>query len=78
VPDDETGLVLAAATVGVPAAEDLRIARIQNTLEPDRLLVSEPVAEELRGQENATMGNSDQVTLSEGTFTRNVEMMTKL
>lgn len=48
VPDDETALLLACSTTGVESPESLRFARIRNTMEPDELVVSAPVAEELR------------------------------
>jgi hypothetical protein len=47
VPSDATALTLANSTTGVQSIADLRAAVIENTLEPDDLLVSEAVAEEL-------------------------------
>jgi hypothetical protein len=69
VPDDETGLVLAAATIGVADPADLRIARIENTLEPDRLHVSEPVAEELRDRSDCSVGELSPLRIEDGGFT---------
>ena len=47
-PSDRTTLLLAYSMTGVRDPEDLRIGYIRNTLEPDELYVSEPVADELR------------------------------
>ncbi|SFR89743.1 hypothetical protein SAMN05216559_0681 [Halomicrobium zhouii] len=47
VPADATALLVACSMTGVRDPADLRVARIENTLEPDDLLVSEPVADEL-------------------------------
>jgi hypothetical protein len=69
VPDDETALVLACATIGVSDPSDLRIARIENTLEPDRLHVSEPVADELREREDTTVGELQPIELEDGALT---------
>jgi hypothetical protein len=52
VPSDATAFVLSASMTGVAHASDLRIARIENTLTPEELWVSEPVAEELRERED--------------------------
>ena len=56
VPDDETALVLACATTGVADPSELRVARIPSTMDPDSLVVSAPVAEELREREDVTVG----------------------
>jgi len=56
VPDDATALALACATTGVADAGELRVARIRSTMDPDALVVSEPVAAELREREDTTVG----------------------
>lgn len=56
VPDDLTALILACSTTGVAEPAELRVARIENTMEPDELLVSEPVARELEGREDVSVG----------------------
>jgi len=56
VPDDETALRLAYATTGVVDPEEFRAARVQNTLEPDDLIVSAPVADQLRSREGFSVG----------------------
>jgi hypothetical protein len=55
VPSDATAFVLSTSMTGVHDASELRIARIENTLEPDELWVSEPVVEELRDQEDVVV-----------------------
>ncbi|MBV0926143.1 DUF362 domain-containing protein [Halomicroarcula limicola] len=52
VPSDATAFVLSASMTGVASASDLRIARIESTMEPGELWVSEPVAEELADRED--------------------------
>jgi hypothetical protein len=52
VPSDVTAFVLSASMTGVSTARDLRIAHIENTMNPDELWVSEPVVEELAGRED--------------------------
>jgi hypothetical protein len=66
VPDDETALLLSAATTGTADPADLRIARIRNTLEPDELLVAAPVAEQLRDREDATVGELRPLGVEDG------------
>ncbi len=56
VPDDRTALTVMPSTVGVDALDELRIARIASTLDPDRLLVSEPVARELEDEADVSVG----------------------
>jgi hypothetical protein len=56
VPDDETALVLACAMTGVADPSELRVARIPSTMDPDSLVVSAPVAAELREREDVTVG----------------------
>ncbi len=66
VPDDATALLLAPSTTGVVDPGKLRFARICNTLEPDDLLVSEPVARELESRPEVTVGELRPIELSEG------------
>jgi hypothetical protein len=66
VPDDETALVLACATSGVADPSALRVARIPSTMDPDSLVVSEPVAAELREREDATVGPLEPLELVDG------------
>ncbi|WP_459193540.1 nickel pincer cofactor-dependent isomerase, group 22 [Halosimplex sp. J119] len=56
VPDDATALVLACSTTGVADPADLRVARIPSTMNPDSLVVSAPVAAELRERPDVTVG----------------------
>lgn len=66
VPDDLTALRLACSTTGVHEPGALRVARIPSTLDPDTLLVSKPVAEELRPQPNITVNESQPLEFSNG------------
>ncbi|WP_142860585.1 DUF362 domain-containing protein [Salinigranum halophilum] len=52
VPSDATAFVLSASMTGVASASELRIARIENTLAPEELWVSKPVAEELADRDD--------------------------
>ena len=52
VPSDATAFVLSASMTGVAHASELRVARIENTLTPEELWVSEPVAEELADRDD--------------------------
>ncbi|EMA38664.1 hypothetical protein [Halococcus hamelinensis] len=69
VPDDLTALTLACSTTGVADPGDLRVARIENTMEPDTLVVSEPVADELAERERLSVGPLEPLTFEAGTFT---------
>ncbi|MCQ4333945.1 DUF2088 domain-containing protein [Natronomonas sp. F2-12] len=55
-PSDELALQLVVAATGVRDPGDLRVARIENTMEVDRALVSEPVADELRDAPSVSVG----------------------
>ncbi|WP_424005324.1 DUF362 domain-containing protein (plasmid) [Haloarcula salina] len=55
VPSDATAFVLSASMTGVASASDLRIARIESTMEPGELWVSEPVAAELVDRDDVTV-----------------------
>ncbi|KYH26314.1 hypothetical protein HAPAU_14110 [Halalkalicoccus paucihalophilus] len=68
VPDDLTALVLACSTTGVAGPSELRVARIENTMEPDDLLVSEPVARELEGREDVSVGEPEPLGFEDGTL----------
>lgn len=68
VPDDLTALILACSTTGVADPEELRVARIENTMEPDELLVSEPVARELEGREDVSIGPFEPIAFGENEF----------
>lgn len=61
VPADETVFKLAPSTTGVADPADLRVAIVANTLEPDDLLVSEPVAAELRDRPDVTVGDAERL-----------------
>ena len=69
VPDDLTALTLACSTTGVADPTDLRVARIENTMEPDTLVVSEPLANELAERERLSVGPLEPLTFEAGTFT---------
>ena len=66
VPDDATALSLAYSTTGVVDPEALRFARIENTMAPDRLVVSEPVARELAERDGVTVGPLEPLVLEDG------------
>jgi len=69
VPDDATALLLSCSTTGVADPGELRIARIPSTMDPDSLVVSEPVADELRERPDVTVGSATPLALSGGTLT---------
>jgi len=68
VPADTTALLLAYSTVGVSDPADMRIARVRNTLDIDELLVSEPVAADLRGRDHLTVGEQVPFPSDRGDF----------
>ncbi|GAB6878251.1 lactate racemase domain-containing protein [Halorubrum gandharaense] len=68
VPDDETALLLACSTTGVVSPKDLRVARIRSTMEPNRLVVSEPVAAELRERNDFEVGPSQPLVFEDGSL----------
>ena len=68
VPDDESALLLAPSITGTPDPRELRVARIPNTMEPGRLLVSEPVAAELKDEASVTVGELRELDLVDGTL----------
>ena len=68
VPDDVTALVLSCSMTGVASPVELRVARIASTMDPDTLLVSEPVAADLREREDVTLGPLEPLEFSNGEF----------
>ncbi|WP_459891465.1 nickel pincer cofactor-dependent isomerase, group 22 [Halostagnicola bangensis] len=66
VPDDLTALLLTCSTTGISSAENLRVARIPSTMEPDTLVVSEPVADELSSRDELTVGPLESLSLEGG------------
>jgi len=66
VPDDASALQLAPSVTGTPDPAQLRIARIQNTMEPGELLVSEAVVPELRERSDVTVGELRTLRLTDG------------
>jgi len=66
VPDDATALLLACSTTGVADPSELRIARVESTMEPDSLVVSEPVAADLREREDVTVESLSPLALNGG------------
>jgi hypothetical protein len=68
VPDDATALLVACSTTGVAAPEELRVARISSTMEPDSLHVSEPVAAELADRDDVTVGPLEALSFEDGAF----------
>jgi hypothetical protein len=73
VPDDETALAMACSTTGIRDPGQLRAARIRNTLEPDDLLVSEPVAAELESHPDVEVGPLEPLDFRDGQFAEDVE-----
>ncbi|WP_123535694.1 DUF362 domain-containing protein [Halosimplex salinum] len=68
VPDDATALLLSCSTTGVADPSELRVARIPSTMEPDSLVVSEPVADELRERPDVTVGELGPLAFEDGTL----------
>ncbi|MFC6864237.1 DUF362 domain-containing protein [Halomicroarcula sp. GCM10025817] len=66
VPDDQSALLLAPSITGTPDPDELRVARIPNTMEPGHLLVSEAVVPELEAREDVTVGELRDLTLEDG------------
>lgn len=66
VPDDQTALLLACSTTGVRTPEALRIARIPSTMDPDRLVISEPVVAELRDRADVEIGPLESLSFDGG------------
>jgi hypothetical protein len=68
VPDDETALRIAYSTTGVTDPGEFRVVQIQNTLEPDDLIVSAPVAEQLRGRPEFSVGELSELSFENGSL----------
>jgi hypothetical protein len=66
VPSDALALTTAYSGCGVVDPADMRIARIENTLELDRFWVSEPLVEELRDHPDATVGTPEPLVFEDG------------
>ena len=66
VPDDETALLLSCSMTGVADPPELRVARIPSTMDPDTLVVSEPVAQELREREDVDVGPLRKLSFEDG------------
>ncbi|MGA9399932.1 DUF362 domain-containing protein [Haladaptatus sp.] len=65
-PSDRTALLLAYSMTGVRDPADLRIGYIKNTLEPDELYVSEPVARELLERDDIDVGGHRELAFDGG------------
>ena len=65
-PSDRTALLLAYSMTGVRDPADLRIGYIKNTLEPDELYVSEPVARELLERDDIDVGGHRELAFDDG------------
>ena len=65
-PSDDLALELLAGCTGVAEPSDLRIARIRNTMEVDELVVSEPVAAELAGEPDVSVGELEPLPFAGG------------
>lgn len=68
LPTDATALMAAYATTGVDHPANARIAWIRNTMAPDDLIVSEPVADELRDRADTTISALGPLDFEAGQF----------
>lgn len=66
VPSDAAAFAMAASTTGVKSPDELRVAVIENTLEPDDLLVSAPVAADLEDHPEVTVGDPAPLSFEDG------------
>jgi hypothetical protein len=66
LPSDATALAASHATAGVDSPADTRIAWIRNTMEPEDVLVSAPVADELREREETSVEEVGPLTFDDG------------
>ena len=66
VPSDAAAMATTLSTTGVADPGDLRVAVVENTLEPDDLLVSAPVAAELRERPDVTVGELSPLAFRDG------------
>ena len=74
VPSDLSALILACSTTGVSDPSELRVARIDSTLNPWNLLASEPVAHELADRSDAAVGDLHHLEFDEsGDFVADIE-----
>lgn len=53
-------------TTGIAEPAELRVARIESTMEPDELLVSEPVARKLDGRADVEVGELRPLAFEDG------------
>lgn len=68
VPDDASAMMLAPSITGTPNPSELRVARIPSTMEPGRLVVSEPVAVDLKTRGNVDVGQLRRLAFEDGEF----------
>lgn len=66
MPTDTTAFLLAYSTTGVRYPSEMRIIRIPNTLDLGRFIASEPVANDLRNQQNVTLGEFESLAFEDG------------
>jgi hypothetical protein len=66
VPDDRTALTVIPSTLGLADLSEVRAAQIPNTLDPDDLVVSEPVARELEDRGDVTVGPLEPLAVEDG------------
>jgi hypothetical protein len=66
LPTDRLAFVAAYSACGVVDPGDMRIARIENTLDLDRFSVSEPVVDELRDHPDLTVGDPEPLAFEDG------------
>jgi hypothetical protein len=66
VPTDATAFLLAYSTTGTRDPGEMRIARIENTLDLGEFVVSEPVGEELADRPDGTIGEYEPIAFDEG------------
>ncbi|WP_251329699.1 DUF362 domain-containing protein [Haloplanus pelagicus] len=67
-PSDEVALLLAYSSVGRGSPADLRIGYVENTLEPDRIAVSAPVAAEVTDRNDIEAVNEVPLRVHDGDF----------
>ena len=66
LPTDRLALTTAYSGCGVVDPADMRIVRIENTLDLDRFWVSEPVVDELRDDPDASVGTLEPLVFEDG------------
>lgn len=72
LPNDRTALLAAYSTTGVQSPELMRIARITNTMEPNEILVSAPIANEFEEQPDIDVGPLQPLEFANGNLCGNV------